>query len=186
MSHRTSPASSCGTRASVAMVDPTRGCMTRGRYSGKINPQGLCAAPAPNDQPMPLSRSVEQPPERAEPDAWVLRGGTFDPDSVWTNHGRVLDAYGLHGLCVTTWHGRVVDDGAQHLRVRSARFCHALVSELRDAGCDVVREPGKDWPRSLLIVPGRPMISEIEALQRVFFRREMRDNPNAAPRKGGT
>lgn len=129
--------------------------------------------------------TVELPPERAEDDAWVLRGGTLDPDPVWTNYGRVWDAYGIPGLCVTTWHGQVVDDGARALRARSAVYGCALVSELRETGCDVVREPGREWPDSLLVLPGRPTLEEIEALQGVFFRRGLRDNPNTGPRKGG-
>lgn len=111
-------------------------------------------------------------------DTWVLRGGDLSGvASRDKNLRRVHRAYAIWGICVSAEPGKSVGDIAHYKKFGNEKMMTALAQELRDAGFDVVREPGAGWPSALITFPDEPTADDWAKLRRVMTVRSLLPNP---------
>jgi hypothetical protein len=116
--------------------------------------------------------------EDAPPSTFVLRGGWLSSPSREKNLRDVREAYGLDGICAKALPGSpTAEDTAKGSNCGSKSLMVGVAGELVREGYRVVREPGRDWPNALILLPEDAEEPVWDHLREVFERRDAILNP---------
>jgi hypothetical protein len=122
-------------------------------------------------------QAVPDEPEPVPDGSVVLRGGDLGGSSREKNLRDVHEAYGIWGICATSQERLTAEELAPLVRCGNRMLMPGEVDELRKAGFDVVKEPGKEWPDALITFSEEPGPEDWERLQSVMVKRGRIPNP---------